>query len=111
VALPWYSHSIGRLAQKLPGFKRIPIVKLLMVGEVVLLAREHYERLSPPERRRLMLLLRDAKGRPSTLSEEEHAELEELLEKAAPRLFAAEAADRLSPVPIPGLIKRKIAGQ
>lgn len=101
-------HAAGRVASHVPGLKRLPVLKLLMLGEVVLLAREHYERLTPQERRRLVVLLRDARGRPSTLSSRERDELEAIVAKAEPRLFAVEAADMVSPLPLP---KKMLAGR
>lgn len=76
-------------------------MRLLLLGEVLMLARAHYERLSPKERRRLVLLMREARGRPSSLSAGKHDELQALIAKAEPKLFAAAAAERLSPVPLP----------
>lgn len=72
-----------------------------MLADVALLAREHIERLTPAERRRLVLLVRDARGRKRNLSDREREELEQLVAKAEPRLFAREAAERISPVPLP----------
>jgi hypothetical protein len=81
--------------------RRIPILRLLLLGEVLMLARAHIEQLTPRERRRLVVLLREAKGRPSTLGDRQHEELQELIAKAAPGVFALAAARKLSPVPIP----------
>lgn len=75
--------------------------KLISIGEIALLARSHYQRLDPPERRRLVELMRTARGRPSSLSGADRDELERLIAKTEPRLFAGLAADRLSPVPLP----------
>jgi hypothetical protein len=110
VPIPRSALTVARAAKRIPALKALPLVELLMLSEVVLLAREHYERLSLAERRRLMVLIRTAKGRPGRLSEEEHAELQRLVAKAAPRRFAAEAVDRVSPVGVPRLIKRRLAG-
>ncbi len=89
------------VAERTPLLKRLPVVRLLLLGEVILLARDHYERLSPKERRRLVVLLREAKGRPSQLSDRQRDELQAIIAKAEPKLFAAQAADRLSPVGLP----------
>jgi hypothetical protein len=96
-----YAYALARLADRSPLLKRLPIVRLLMLGEVVLLARDHFERLSPTERRRLVVLMRDARGRPSRLARRERDELQALIHKADPHLFAAAAADKLSPVGLP----------
>jgi hypothetical protein len=76
-------------------------------AEVARLARDHIERLEPSERRRVVLLLKKARGRASNLSRREREELSGLVAKAEPRLFAGHAADMLSPVPLP---KRVIEG-
>ena len=88
-------------ASRVPGLRRLPVLKLLAIGEIALLARTHVQKLDAGERRRLLELLRKAHGRPSHLSTEEHDELSRLVAKAEPRLFAGLAADRLSPVPLP----------
>ena len=80
---------------------------LLLAGEVVLLARNHIERLEPRERRRLVVLMREAHGRPRNLSERQRQELQELIAKAEPKLFAQEAAAKLSPVPLPKRLRPK----
>jgi enhancing lycopene biosynthesis protein 2 len=79
---------------------------LIALGEVALLAHNHLGRLSPQERRRLMELMRIAKGRPSHLRPAEREELSALVAKAEPRLFAAAVADKLSPFPGTGRIIR-----
>ena len=99
-------HTAGRVASRVPGLKRLPVMKLLMLGEVVLLARDHIERLTPAERRRFVVLMRDARGRPNNLSRRDHDELQGLIAKVEPRLFAAGAADKLSPIPLPKSLLR-----
>lgn len=94
-------HLVGRVASHVPGLKRLPVLKLLMLGEVVLLAREHIERLTPAERRRLVVLVREGRGRKANLGPRQRDELEALIAKADPRWFAANAADKLSPIPLP----------
>lgn len=89
------------LAKRVPVLRRLPVLRLLVLGEVVVLARNHIERLTPRERRRLVMLLREARGRPSHLDERRRAELQALIAKADPKLFATDAAARLSPVPLP----------
>ena len=94
--------AVARVAERLPVLKRLPLVRLVILGEVIMLAREHYERLTPQERRRLVVLIRDARGRPSALSARHRRELEGLIAKAEPKAFAKTAAEKLSPVPISG---------
>jgi hypothetical protein len=81
--------------------KRLPVLKLLALAEIVLLAHDHFGRLSPDERRRLVVLVRRGRGRPSNLSGRDRDELSDLLAKVEPRQFVGGAADRLSPVPLP----------
>lgn len=89
-------------AKRVPVLRNVPVMRLLMLAEVVMLARDHIERLTPRERRRLVVLVRDGRGRPKqNLSPREREELEALIAKADPKLLASEAAQRLSPVPIP----------
>ncbi len=70
-----------------------------MLAEVAILAKDHIERLEPAERRRLVVLVRDAKGRPGNLSARQRGELEALVAKLEPKLFASKAAERFSPFP------------
>jgi hypothetical protein len=88
-------------ASQVPGLKRVPMLKLLAIGEIALAARAHAVRLDGDERRRLIRLVRAGRGRPSRLHDAERAELRELVAKAEPRLFAGTVADALSPVPLP----------
>jgi ABC-type phosphate/phosphonate transport system ATPase subunit len=78
--------------------QRVPVARLIALGELGLLAREHVRRLDPDERRRVIELLRRARGRPSRLSGRERRELARLVAKAEPRLFATAAAKKLRPV-------------
>jgi len=83
-----------------PNLRRLPMLKLLALGEIVLLAREHIQRLEPHERRRLVQLVRYTRGRPRSLTRSERDELAALIAKADPRDFLLGAADKLSPVPL-----------
>ena len=103
---PLLTKSIGAAAGKVPGLRRIPVLKLVAVAEVGILAHSHLMRLQPRERRRLLALMRTARGRPSTLTERERHELADLVAKLEPRLLAGEAANRLSPFPLPRRIVR-----
>lgn len=100
------THSLGRAATHLPGLRRLPVLKLLAIAEVGLLARDHARRLTPQERRRLIELVRVARGRPRRLHPREREELTELVLKLDPRLLAGQAADRISPVPLPKRVVR-----
>jgi TRAP-type C4-dicarboxylate transport system substrate-binding protein len=92
-------HTVAiRAAKRVPVLKRLPILQLLILGELVLIAKSHYERLTPRERRRLVVLLREGKLRPSNLSERQRRELEELITKADASGFVTAAVRRFAPV-------------
>lgn len=93
--------TIGRSVNKVPGLRRVPVVKLLAAAEIAMLARDHVMLLSREERRRLIELVRIARGRRHNLSEEERQELEALVARLEPRVLFGEAAERLSPLPLP----------
>lgn len=95
------NRSIGRLSRRVPGLRRLPVMRLLALGEVAILAQQHLGRLTAEERRRLIELVRLGRGRRQNLTLRERDELGELVAKVAPREFVAHAAQRLSPVPIP----------
>lgn len=95
------THTLGRATERVPGLRRLPVVKLLSAAEIALLARDHINRLTPGERRRLLALVRLGRGRRSRLTDTERAELETLVAKLAPRELMGDAVDRLSPVPLP----------
>jgi hypothetical protein len=100
------TRSLGRDIEHVPGLRRIPLVRLLSIAEVGLIARDHVLRLTPDERRRLLRLIRVARGRPSHLSRRERDELAGLVAKLEPRLLAGEAVERLSPIPVPRRLVR-----
>jgi len=110
VALPSYTKMIARGAERMPLLKRLPMVELLIAAEVIALAKDHYERLTVEDRRRIVVLLKTAKGRPSRLSAAEQEELRAIVAKASPRHFAVNAVEKLSPVPVPAKFKARIAG-
>lgn len=93
--------TIGRAAGRVPGLRRVPVMKMLAAAELALLTRDHVQRLTPPERRRLITLVRVGRGRRSRLTGGERDELEQLLGKLEARLLMGHAVDRLSPVPLP----------
>jgi hypothetical protein len=93
--------ALGRTAERVPGLRRIPILKLLALAEIAVLLRAHIVKLEPAEWRRMAELVRIGGGRPSNLSIRQRRELRSLVEKAEPRLFAGEALGKLSPVSLP----------
>lgn len=98
--------AIAHGASRVPGLKRLPVLKLLAVAEIAMLARTHVTKLDPAERRRLVELVRKGRGRPSRLDMDERDELTRLVAKAEPRLFLGAAVDKLSPVPLPRRLVR-----
>ena len=95
------TQAIAHGVSRVPGLKRLPVLKLIAIGEIALLARTHATKLDAAERRRLLELVRAGRGRPSKLSADEREELGRLAAKAEPRLFAGQVADKLSPLPLP----------
>ncbi len=83
--------------------RQLPLFKLLAVAEIALMARKHFGNLSPADRGRLADLVR--RGR--NLTPQERAELRALTAKLDAKAFALAAADKLSPVPVPGADKRR----
>jgi len=79
----------------------VPIVGALLVAEVAAMAWAHLVKLNPTQRRRLLILLAQSRGRPGSLTENEREELAFLFAILEPRLFLGSAAKRLSPVPLP----------
>jgi len=99
--------AAGQFVGRVPGLRRVPLLKVVVLGQVMLLAREHFERLTPRERRRVVVLVRDCRGRVDQLSSRDRAELQELISKVEPRLFAEAAMRTLSPMPLPGRVTRR----
>ncbi len=95
------NRSLVKAAGRVPGIRRIPVVALLSAAEVAILARDHLQRLTPAERRRLVHLVKTGRGRRDRLTEKERAELERMVETLEPRRLLGDAAGKLSPVPLP----------
>jgi hypothetical protein len=85
----------------LQSYRAIPMAKLLTAAQVVMIARRHWLRLEPHERRRLFTLVRIATGRRGRLTPGERLELARLIAKADPKLFAGLVVQKFSPVPFP----------
>ena len=84
----------------------IPLARLLAAAQILMMARQHWHRLEPDERRRFIALVRQGHGRRRNLSLADRAELTRLIVKADPRLFAGLVAQRFSPVPLPRRVVR-----
>jgi hypothetical protein len=85
----------------------MPLARLLVLAELVVLAREHVSRLQPAERRRLLVLLRRGRGRPARLSRRERMELAALVAKAEPKLFAQLAVEKVTGIKLRGRDRRR----
>jgi hypothetical protein len=90
------------MASPLGIVKKIPMARMLILAELIVLLREHMSKLQPHERRRLLELIRRGRGRPSSLSARERRELADLIAKAEPRAFVNLAAQKVTGVPVPG---------
>jgi hypothetical protein len=95
------TRTAGKVADRVPGLRRVPVVQLLTVAELALVTRDHLMRVTPEERRRLVTLVRVGRGRRDRLTEAERLELENIVDKLAPRELVGEAVSKLSPVPLP----------
>jgi hypothetical protein len=84
------------------------MARLLAAAQVVMLARRHWHRLEPHERRRVITLVRVAGGRRGRLTPGERLELAQLILKADPKQFAGLVVQKFSPVPFP---KRLVRGK
>jgi hypothetical protein len=98
---PLLRRAAARAGKRIPGVRALPIMRLLALGEIAVLAKQHLDRLEPHERRRLIELARAGRGRPGTLSRRQREELRQLVAKIDPKAFVGEAAERFSPVPLP----------
>jgi hypothetical protein len=104
------AHRLAERAARLPVLRRLPAAKLLILAEVILVAREHFEKLDASDRQRLLTLLRVGRGRQRNLRPREREELRALVAKAEPRLFLVPLAEKLSPVSLPKALVRAIGG-
>ncbi len=105
-----YTQLAGRALQRVPGLRMLPVVRLIMAAEVLAIGKHHFDRITPEERGQLLRLVAKAKGRPKNLSEADQLDLTKIVEKLEPRLFLAEATDRISPIGVPSPVLSKLAG-
>jgi hypothetical protein len=78
--------------------KQLPIFRLIAVVQLALLARKHLGALTPEDRHRAGELIR--RGR--AMTPDERRELRVIGAKLEPAAFARAAAEKFSPVPLPG---------
>ena len=90
---------IGRIASRFARRSRFLARRLWLVAglEIAWIARRHWRRLEPEERRRLLDLARKSRGRPAKLTERERREAAELLEKVDYAEFGGNVAGTLLP--------------
>jgi hypothetical protein len=96
-----------REGMALGALKRIPFFRVLAIAQVAMLLREHLTKLTPAERRRLVTLVRKAKGRPKNLKPRERDDLRSLVGKLEPAAFARGAVRKVSPVAGRGIAGRR----
>lgn len=84
---------------------------VLILAEVAVVLKHHWDRLDEKERKRLPELVRKSRGRPSNLSIREKRELRGLVDKIGPRELAVGVADRVSPVGVPKPLKDRLSGK
>jgi hypothetical protein len=77
------------------------MVGALLAAEIAAMAWTHFAMLNGAQRRLLLALLGQARGRPGSLSDSEQEELWALIATLQPRLFLGSATRRLSPLPVP----------
>jgi hypothetical protein len=94
--------GLPRVVSRVPGLRRLPVVKLIAVAELALVARKHMQHLDAAERRRLVELARRGRG----MSPADREELRELASKLDARAFAGSAIQRLSPIGLPRRLTR-----
>ena len=95
------TRNIGRVARRVPGLRRVPVVMLISSAELALIARDHLMLLTPGERRRLIALVRIGRGRRNRLTAAQRGELEMLMGKLQARRFMGDAITRVSPLRLP----------
>ncbi len=98
---------ISRTLERIGPLRRLPVARLLVLAELITLAREHTNKLEAHERRRLVELVRRGRGRPSSLSTKERRELMGLVAKTEPRAFVNRAVQKVTGVPVPGGRRRR----
>jgi hypothetical protein len=95
-------HALPHVTARIPGLKRLPVLKVLAVAEIAQVARLHLRHLDHVQRRRLAELIRRARK----LSPAEREELQTLVAALEARAFAGSAVQRLSPIPLPKRLTR-----
>lgn len=82
----------SKAATRIPGVRRLPMLQLLLAGQILLLAKQHLELLDAQDRHRLLEITKSCHGDPRKLSTADRQELQILLNKVEPKLFMRTAA-------------------
>lgn len=91
---------VTRTLDRTRALRKLPVARLVAVAELVLLVRDHVNKLEPQERRRLMELVKLGRFHRAELTQRERRELTHLLAKTEPRLFMNRAVQKVTGVPV-----------
>lgn len=91
---------ITRTVTSARALRKLPIARLLAVADVMVLAREHFNKLEPSERHRLVELVKLGRFHRGQLTRRERRELSDLLAKTEPKVFLNRAAEKVTGVPL-----------
>ena len=92
---------VTRTLDRTRALRKLPVGRLVVLAELVLLVRDHVNKLEPHERRRLVELAKIARFQRGNLTGRERRELTDLLAKTEPRAFVNRAVAKSAGVPIP----------
>jgi mannose-1-phosphate guanylyltransferase len=101
ITVPLAGIVARRALRKIPLLGRFSPLQLLALAQVLSLARQHFERLTVAERRRIVVILRAAHGDPRRLGVEDRRELASLIAKLEPKLFVELAGRQMAAAPAP----------
>ncbi len=97
---------VNRTITSARALRKVPLARLLAVADVIVLAREHFNKLEPSERRRLVELVKLGRFHRGQLTRRERRELSDLVAKTEPKTFLNRAAEKVTGVPLPKRDKR-----
>jgi hypothetical protein len=91
---------VWKLLKHTRAARRVPLLKWLAAAEILMLSYRHLRRLDRAEQRQLReLVARGVTAR--RLDSRERRQVKVLVSRMQPRVFVGEAADVLSPLPLP----------
>lgn len=100
IAVPLAGIVTRRALRRIPLLGRLSPWQLLALAQVLALAKQHFERLTVAERRRIVVILRSAHGDPRRLGADDRRELAMLVAKLEPKLFVELAGRRMAAAPV-----------